>query len=111
MELAPSFNSYISILLNIHEDHIERYGNMHNYSLIKKKIFQNFNDKKYAIISLDDSLSLSVFQELKNISMELKNKNIHSDYEKLQSLQNVQNELENEYLDLIEKQEKIEKLI
>ena len=66
LELAPSFNSYISILLNIHEDHIERYGNMHNYSLIKKKIFQNFNDKKYAIISLDDSLSLSVFQELKN---------------------------------------------
>ena len=29
--------------------------------------------------------------------MELKNKKIHSDYEKLQSLQNVQNELENEY--------------
>ena len=52
-----------------------------------------------------------VEKELKNISMELKNKKIHSDYEKLQSLQNVQNELENEYLDLIEKQEKIEKLI
>ena len=62
LELAPSFNSYISILLNIHEDHIERYGNIHNYSLVKKKIFQNFNNEKYAIISLDDPISLSVFQ-------------------------------------------------
>ena len=66
LELAPSFNSYISILLNIHEDHIERYGNIHNYSLVKKKIFQNFNNEKYAIISLDDPISLSVFQELNN---------------------------------------------
>ena len=37
LESAPSFNSGISILLNISEDHLERYGSIQNYSKIKKK--------------------------------------------------------------------------
>jgi len=67
LELAPSFNSYISILLNIHEDHMDRYGNLNNYSLAKKKIFQNFKNDQYAIVGIDDPRSLSIFQDLRKI--------------------------------------------
>ena len=52
-----------------------------------------------------------VDKELKYIAIKLENKDIHSDYEKLQSLQHMQNTLEIEYLELIEKQEEIEKLM
>ena len=45
--------------------------------------------------------------ELMKIKAELKNKDIATDYEKLQSLQNKQNKLEIEYLELIEREEEL----
>ena len=49
--------------------------------------------------------------ELNNINSELSNKDIQSNYEKLQSLDNIQNGLESEYLKLIEKQNDLEKWV
>ncbi len=68
LESAPSFKSYISILLNISEDHIDRYGNMKNYKLTKKNIFKNLNNNQYAIISIDDKYSNSIYREIKKAS-------------------------------------------
>ena len=40
LEAAPSFQSYISILLNISEDHLDRYSSIKEYANTKEKIVQ-----------------------------------------------------------------------
>ena len=53
IESAPSFHSYISILLNISHDHLDRYETVNHYVYEKKKIL-NQNKGTYNIISIDD---------------------------------------------------------
>ena len=53
LESAPSFSSYISILLNISDDHLDRYGSIQNYAKTKEKIISKNNDT-YFIVSVDD---------------------------------------------------------
>ncbi len=65
LESAPSFNSGISILLNISEDHLERYGSIQNYSKIKKKIFVSSNKNQTAIIGVDDRFANKIYCEIK----------------------------------------------
>lgn len=122
-------NTVTNLTIEIDNNNIKSYAGNYDYYIWKKdqnqsqkdinsssivpKKNNNYKERKMRrneFQRIGKRLSI-VEKELKNISMELKNKNIHSDYEKLQSLQKVQNELENEYLDLIDKQEKIEKLI
>ena len=52
LEAAPSFKSNISILLNISEDHLDRYSSIKEYAKTKEKIVQK-KDDTFSIISLD----------------------------------------------------------
>ena len=60
LESSPSFYSYISILLNISHDHLDRYENINNYIRAKKKIL-NKNKENYNIISIDDDYCKKIF--------------------------------------------------
>tara|TARA_Y100001970_G_scaffold224878_1_gene277308 strand:- start:688 stop:2040 length:1353 start_codon:yes stop_codon:yes gene_type:complete len=64
LESAPNFKSYISILLNISKDHLDRYGNIKTYAFAKAKIFNK--NTKYNIISIDDNYSKKIYQSLKS---------------------------------------------
>ena len=68
LELAPSFQAHISILLNISEDHTDRYKSVKQYSLVKKNIFKNLQKNQYAIISVDDNYSYSIYKDIKKIN-------------------------------------------
>jgi len=91
LESASSFNSYISILLNISPDHLDRHNSIANYVGEKKKILNN-NKEKYNIISVDDnycreiyllnhlnSIPISMFRSIKKGIYFIKNA-IHDDY-------------------------------
>ena len=67
LESAPSFNSYISILLNISPDHLDRYGTIGKYGSQKKKILNN-NNKNYNIISVDDVYCQKIYNSSKNLN-------------------------------------------
>ena len=67
LESAPSFHSYISILLNISEDHLDRYKTIDLYAKEKKKILNN-NKAAYNIISIDDSACKEIFNSLENLN-------------------------------------------
>ena len=54
---------------------------------------------------------LNIELELENIDINLTENDISSDYEKLEELENIKKNLEREYFELIEKQEKIDKLL
>lgn len=43
LDLAPSINPNVAILLNITPDHIERHGSLENYSNIKKSVIAKAN--------------------------------------------------------------------
>ena len=60
LESAPSFKSYISILLNISKDHQDRYKTFKDYVLQKKKIFNS--NSSFNIISLDDKHCLNILK-------------------------------------------------
>ena len=62
LESAPSFESQISILLNISEDHIDRHGSLRQYVFTKRKIFNTSNNNQYSIIGIDDQYSYNIYK-------------------------------------------------
>ena len=55
LEGIQSFKPYISVLLNLHHDHLDRYSSYEDYIAAKARIFMNQGNKEYAIINADDS--------------------------------------------------------
>ncbi len=56
LETVVSFRPWISILLNLTEDHLTRHGNMEEYGRIKSKIFSNQRKTDYLVYNADDPL-------------------------------------------------------
>lgn len=56
-----------SVLLNISSDHLDRHGGMTGYISAKQKIFANFHQDSYAIISVDDAYCSDISAYLKKI--------------------------------------------
>ena len=77
LELISSFNPKISVLLNISQDHLDRYIDFKDYINQKKKVFTN-NKTGYNLISLDDTYCKNFYKNRKiinKISFSTKNKN------------------------------------
>ena len=67
LEAAPSFKSYISILLNISKDHQDRYKNMSEYVNAKEKIIKS-KKIKYRVISIDDFYCRKIYKKNKKLN-------------------------------------------
>ncbi|OGP53074.1 MAG: UDP-N-acetylmuramoylalanine--D-glutamate ligase, partial [Deltaproteobacteria bacterium RBG_13_51_10] len=57
LEGIVDFRPQISILLNITEDHLDRYPNFQEYIQTKGKVFQNQGKDDYALLNADDPLT------------------------------------------------------
>lgn len=56
-----------SVLLNISSDHLDRHGGMSGYISAKQKVFANFHQNSYAVISVDDEYCRDISRYLKKI--------------------------------------------
>lgn len=56
LEWIESFHPSIGILLNIAEDHLERYPSLEEYGKTKLRLFQNQTERDFAILNADDPL-------------------------------------------------------
>ena len=56
LEGVRDFRPYISILLNITEDHLDRYPSMDAYIMAKGLIYRNQMYPDFAVINADDVL-------------------------------------------------------
>lgn len=65
LESYTSFNPYISILLNISPDHLDRYKNFKSYVSQKEKIIDS-NTGNFNIICIDDSYTFKIYKKNKN---------------------------------------------
>lgn len=57
LEGIDQFRPQFAVLLNITEDHLDRYPNFRDYGEAKGRIFQNQGKEDYAVLNADDSLT------------------------------------------------------
>ena len=62
IDLAPSLDPSIGLLLNLTPDHIDRHGSMENYAGIKQRLVAASD---FAIVGRDDLWCEAIFQQLK----------------------------------------------
>ena len=83
LESIKNFEPKISIILNLAQDHLDRYENFTQYVETKKNIL-NINSNNINLISIDDKFSKKIFNDIniKNkISFSLHNSNADIYYE------------------------------
>jgi len=54
IDLAPSLDASVGILINLSEDHLDRHGTMENYTAVKERLVSGVPDDGAAIIGVDD---------------------------------------------------------
>ncbi|MDR4307657.1 UDP-N-acetylmuramoyl-L-alanine--D-glutamate ligase [Chelatococcus sambhunathii] len=62
IDLAPSLDPTVGVMLNLSEDHLERHGTMENYAAIKERLVARSGT---AVIGRDDEISVSMAARLK----------------------------------------------
>ena len=67
LEYKTSLKPYISVLLNISPDHLDRYKSYDEYATYKEKII-HLNKNGFNIVSIDDSKTLEIYKKnIKNV--------------------------------------------
>ena len=56
IDLAPSLDPSVGILINLSEDHLDRHGTMANYAAVKERLVSGVPADGTAIIGVDDAL-------------------------------------------------------
>ncbi|MFC1511078.1 UDP-N-acetylmuramoyl-L-alanine--D-glutamate ligase [Candidatus Margulisiibacteriota bacterium] len=65
LEAIKDFRPWISVILNIQEDHLERHHSRSEYIEQKKRIFLNQTSNDYLIYNLDDPLVVEMAKQAK----------------------------------------------
>ncbi|MBE5757626.1 MAG: UDP-N-acetylmuramoyl-L-alanine--D-glutamate ligase [Clostridiales bacterium] len=65
LETTYSFNPYISVILNIAEDHLDRHKNFENYINCKIGLLKNCSDKSLVVLNADDKVIMSRTENIK----------------------------------------------
>jgi UDP-N-acetylmuramoylalanine--D-glutamate ligase len=60
IDLAPTLDPLVGVLLNISPDHIDRHGNLRNYAAIKERLISGVCLNGTAVVGVDDELTASV---------------------------------------------------
>jgi UDP-N-acetylmuramoylalanine--D-glutamate ligase len=54
IDLTPSLDPAVGILINISEDHIDRHGTLENYAAVKERLVAGVQERGTAIVGVDD---------------------------------------------------------
>ena len=63
LETIDKFKPWISLILNITPDHLDRYRNMEEYIRAKKRVFENQDAGDFLILNADDALAGKMAKE------------------------------------------------
>lgn len=82
LETIENFHPHISAILNIAEDHLDRYDDIEDYFNAKKNIYKNQAGSDFLILNYDNIFTNRLYNELKNkkekfnvLTFSTKNKN------------------------------------
>ena len=60
IDLAPTLDASVGMLLNLSEDHLDRHGTFANYAEIKERLVAGVPDSGTAIVGVDDNPSQAI---------------------------------------------------
>jgi len=64
IDLAPSLDPSVGILLNVSEDHIDRHGTLEHYAAVKERLVAGVQPQGTAIVGVDDGWSRSIAERI-----------------------------------------------
>ena len=64
IDLAPSLDPSVGILLNVSEDHLDRHGTLANYAAVKERLVAGVPPSGTAIVGVDDNWCQAVADRL-----------------------------------------------
>jgi len=64
IDLAPTLDPSVGILLNITEDHLDRHGTLRDYAAIKERLVAGVQDSGTAIVGVDDNWCAAIADRL-----------------------------------------------
>jgi UDP-N-acetylmuramoylalanine--D-glutamate ligase len=64
IDLCPSLDPSVGILLNVSEDHIDRHGTIEHYAAVKERLVAGVQQNGAAIVGVDDGWSRAVADRL-----------------------------------------------
>jgi UDP-N-acetylmuramoylalanine--D-glutamate ligase len=64
IDLAPSLNPTVGIMLNLSEDHLDRHGDMDRYAAIKERLVAGVTSDGTAVVGVDDSRTAMIAERL-----------------------------------------------
>jgi UDP-N-acetylmuramoylalanine--D-glutamate ligase len=64
IDLAPSLDPLVGILLNVSEDHLDRHGTLANYAAVKARLVAGVPEAGTAIVGVDDNWCQAVADRL-----------------------------------------------
>jgi UDP-N-acetylmuramoylalanine--D-glutamate ligase len=67
IDLAPSLDPLVGILLNVSEDHLDRHGTLANYAAIKERLVAGVPEDGTAIVGVDDNWCQAVADRLERM--------------------------------------------
>jgi len=65
LEGVESFRPHVAVLLNLTEDHLDRYASFQEYIDAKLRIFENQTAEDFAVLNVDDPLVAACAEKLK----------------------------------------------
>jgi UDP-N-acetylmuramoylalanine--D-glutamate ligase len=57
IDLTPSLDPTVGILLNVSEDHIDRHGTLEHYAAVKERLVAGVQERGTAVVGVDDIFS------------------------------------------------------
>jgi UDP-N-acetylmuramoylalanine--D-glutamate ligase len=64
IDLAPTLNPSVGILINLSEDHLDRHGTMENYAAVKGRLVAGVPSQGTAIVGVDDNWCSNIADRL-----------------------------------------------
>jgi UDP-N-acetylmuramoylalanine--D-glutamate ligase len=64
IDLAPSLDPSVGILINLSEDHLDRHGTMEHYAAVKERLVARVPNSGTAVVGVDDAWSRAIAERL-----------------------------------------------
>jgi UDP-N-acetylmuramoylalanine--D-glutamate ligase len=72
IDLAPSLDPSVGILINLTEDHLDRHGTMANYAAVKERLVAGVPHEGAAVIGVDDDWCRQIAKRLEQAGKQVK---------------------------------------
>lgn len=71
IDLAPSLDPSVGILINLSEDHLDRHGTMENYAAVKERLVAGVQQQGTAVVGVDDEWCRQIADRLEQAGKRL----------------------------------------